>query len=78
MADTQLLLFADELRTRAREILVRATNTDDREAQEMMRVVATGYLKLARRAERLSTEAKQGVAPRRSVRASLRHASAAE
>jgi hypothetical protein len=51
MAVTELLLFADELRNRAKEILVRAANTDDLEAQETMRVVAAGYEKLARRAE---------------------------
>jgi hypothetical protein len=51
MAETQLLLFANELRTRAKEILVRATNTDDGEAQATMRVIATGYEKLARRIE---------------------------
>jgi hypothetical protein len=51
MAITELLLFADELRNRAKEILVRAANTDDLEAQETMRVVAAGYEKLARRAE---------------------------
>jgi hypothetical protein len=53
MSDTQLLSFADELRTRAREILVRATNTDDRETQKIIRGVAAGYVKLARRAEQL-------------------------
>jgi hypothetical protein len=47
----QLLLFANELRTRAGEILVRAASTDDPEAQDMMRVVAAGYKKLARRIE---------------------------
>ena len=57
MVDTQLLLFADELRTRASEILVRATNTDDLETKAIMRVVAAGYVKLARRAEHLSREA---------------------
>jgi hypothetical protein len=36
----QLLLFANELRTSAKEILVRAASTDDLEAQEMMRLVA--------------------------------------
>jgi hypothetical protein len=45
------LLFANELRTRAKEILVRAASTDDTEAQDMMRVVAAGYKKLARRIE---------------------------
>jgi hypothetical protein len=39
------------LRTRAKEILVRAASTDDPEAQDMMRVVAAGYKKLARRIE---------------------------
>jgi hypothetical protein len=47
----QLLLFANELRTRAREILVRAASTDDSEAQGMMRVIAAGYMGLARRVE---------------------------
>src|SRR5215468_3078299 len=45
MADPQLLLFAKELRTRAKEILARAASTDDPEAQGMMRVVAAGYEK---------------------------------
>jgi hypothetical protein len=34
MPDTQFLLFASELRTRAKEILARATNTADLEVQE--------------------------------------------
>jgi hypothetical protein len=51
MLDAHLLLLASELRTRAKEILVRATNTADLEVQEMMRVVAVGYEKLAHRAE---------------------------
>ncbi len=51
MPDTELISFANELRTRAKEILVRATNTTDLEVQKMMRVVAAGYEKLARRAE---------------------------
>jgi hypothetical protein len=57
MPDMQLVLFADELRTRAKEILVRAESTDDLEAQETMRVVATGYQNLARRAEQRAREA---------------------
>ena len=57
MADMQLLLFASELRTRAREILIRAASTNDPEAQGMMRVVAAGYEKLARRIERRIREA---------------------
>jgi hypothetical protein len=52
MPDMQLLLLASELRTRAEEILVRAASTDDSEIQGMMRVVAAGYQKLARQAER--------------------------
>ena len=47
MPDTELLLFASELRTRASEILVRAADTDDLEIQQMMRGVAAGYEKLA-------------------------------
>ncbi len=57
MADMQLLLFASELRTRAKEILVRAKSTDDPEAQGMIRVVAAGYEKLARRVEQRIREA---------------------
>jgi hypothetical protein len=51
MPDMQFLLFARELRTRAKEILARAANTDDPEAQETMLVVATGYQQLARQVE---------------------------
>jgi len=47
----QLLSFANELRTRAREILDRAANTDDLEAQEMMHGIAAGYQNLARRVD---------------------------
>jgi hypothetical protein len=57
MSDMQFLLLASELRTRAEEILVRAANTNDREVQEMMRVVAAGYEKLARQAEQRVREA---------------------
>jgi hypothetical protein len=53
----QLLLFASELRTRAKEILVRAASTDDPEARGMMRVVAAGYEKLARPVEQRIREA---------------------
>jgi hypothetical protein len=53
----QLLLFANELRTRAKEILLRAAGTDDPEARGMMRVVAAGYEKLARRVEQRVREA---------------------
>jgi hypothetical protein len=47
MPDTELLLFPSELRTRANEILVRAADTEDPEIQQMMRVVAGSYQKLA-------------------------------
>ncbi len=53
----QLLLFADELRTRAKEILVRAASTDDLEVQGMMRVLAAGYEKLARCVEQRASQA---------------------
>jgi hypothetical protein len=49
MADMQLLLFASELRTRAKEILVRAASTDDPAAQGALHVIAAGYEGLARR-----------------------------
>ena len=55
----QLLLFANELRTRAKEILVRAANTDDLEAQDTMRVIAAGYEKLARRVDKRVREARE-------------------
>jgi hypothetical protein len=57
----QFLLLASELRTRAEEILVRAANTNNREVQEMMRVVAAGYEKLARQIEQRVREAEQGL-----------------
>ena len=56
MADLQLLLFASELRTHAKEILVRAASTDDPEVRDMRRVIATGYQRLARRIERRARE----------------------
>jgi hypothetical protein len=59
MPDKELLLFASELRTRAGEILVRAANTDDLEAQKTIRAVAADYQKLPRRAEQRVREARQ-------------------
>jgi hypothetical protein len=53
----QLLLFANELRTRAKEILVLAVSTDDLEIRAMRRVIAAGYEKLARRIEQRALEA---------------------
>jgi hypothetical protein len=51
MPDTELLSLASELRTRAEEILVRAANTDDPEAQQTIRAVAASYVKLARQVD---------------------------
>jgi hypothetical protein len=53
----QLLLFANELRARAKEILVHAVSTDDQEVRDMRRVIAAGYERLARRIERRAREA---------------------
>jgi hypothetical protein len=52
----QLLLFAMELRARAKEILALTGNTDDLEIQDMRRGIAEGYEKLARRIERRARE----------------------
>jgi hypothetical protein len=57
MADMQLLLLASELRTRAKEILVRAASTDDPEAERAMHVVAAGYKKLAQQVQQRIREA---------------------
>ena len=51
MPDTELLLFASELRTRAKEILLRVASTDDLETQKTIRAVAADYQKLARQVE---------------------------
>ncbi len=53
----QLLLFANELRAHAEEILVLAVSTDDLEIRNMRRVIAAGYEKLARRIEQRAREA---------------------
>jgi hypothetical protein len=57
MADMQLLLLASELRTRAKEILVRAASTDDAVAERAMHVVAAGYEKLAQQVQQRIREA---------------------
>ena len=57
MPHMELISFANELRTRAEEILVRAAGSDDPELQGMMRVIAAGYQKLARRVEQRVREA---------------------
>ena len=54
----QLLLFAKELRIRAKEILAQTVSTDDPEVRDMRRAIAKGYEKLARRIEQRA----QGVA----------------
>lgn len=46
--------LAGDLRARAEEILVRAANMNDAEAREMLRAVAAGYEKFARRLEKLA------------------------
>jgi hypothetical protein len=53
----QLLLFANELRARAKEILAQAVSTADPEVRATRRVIAAGYEKLARRIERRAREA---------------------
>lgn len=57
MAEQPLLLFAEELRTRAKEILGQAVSTDDPDVRDMRRVIAAGHEKLARRIERRAREA---------------------
>ena len=52
----QLLLFASELRARAKEILVLVVSADDRKIRDMRRVIAAGYEKLARRIEQRARE----------------------
>ena len=51
----QLLLFANELRTRAQEILLQAMSTNDPEIRDMRRIAA-GYERLARRIEQRARE----------------------
>lgn len=53
----QLLLFANELRARAKDILILAVSTDDLEIRDMRRVIAAGYEKLARRIEQRARQA---------------------
>jgi deoxyadenosine/deoxycytidine kinase len=52
----QLLLFANELRARAKEILLLAVSTDDMEIRHMRVVIAAGYEGLARRIEQRARE----------------------
>jgi hypothetical protein len=55
----QLVLFANELRARAKEILALTVSTDDLEIRNMRCVIAAGYEKLARRIERRAREARE-------------------
>jgi hypothetical protein len=57
MHDMELVLLASELRTRAKEILIKAAGTRDPETKGMMRVVAADYQSLARRVEERVREA---------------------
>jgi hypothetical protein len=52
----QLLLFAKELRTRAGEILAKAVGTEDQDIRHTRRVIAAGYMGLARRIEQRARE----------------------
>ena len=54
MRHPEFLLLASELRSRADEILVRAANMDDAQAQDIMRAVALNQEKLARRLEQFA------------------------
>jgi hypothetical protein len=53
----QLLLFAKELRARAKEMSVLAVSTDDPEVRDVRRVIAGAYEKLARDIEQRAREA---------------------
>jgi hypothetical protein len=55
----QLLLFANELRTRAEEILLQALSTKDPEVRDTRRVIAAGYQKLARQIEQRARETRE-------------------
>jgi hypothetical protein len=52
----QLLLFANELRTRAKEILIQITSTDDLEVRNMRRMIAANYQNLAWQIEQRARE----------------------
>jgi hypothetical protein len=54
MRHPEILILASEMRSRAKEVLVRAANIDNAEAQDIMRAVAVNYEKLARRLEVLA------------------------
>jgi formate dehydrogenase maturation protein FdhE len=51
MRHPEFLLLASELRSRAQEVLARAANMDDAQAQDIMRAIAVGYENLAQRFE---------------------------
>ena len=54
MRNSEFLLLANELRSRAEEVLVRAANMDDAQARDIMRAVALNYEKSAQRFELLA------------------------
>jgi hypothetical protein len=54
MRHPEYLLLAGELRSRAEEVLVRAANMDDEQAQDVLRAVAVNYEKSAQRFELLA------------------------
>ena len=51
MPDHKLLALAGDLRTRAKEILLRAEAMNDADARVKMREIAAGYERLAQRVE---------------------------
>jgi len=57
----QLLLFASELRTRAGEILAKTASTEDRDIRDTRRIIAAGYMGLARRIEQRTREFREAV-----------------
>ena len=59
MPNLMLLARVRDLRARAEQILVQAETMTDAKARDMMRTVAAGYEKLARRIEQRVREARE-------------------
>jgi hypothetical protein len=57
MPNLKLLARARDLRARAEEILAKAQTMSDAEARHIMRAVAAGYEKMAKRLEQEADEA---------------------
>jgi hypothetical protein len=57
MPNLKLLARARDLRARAEEILAKAQTMSDAEARDIMRAVAAGYEKMAKRLEQEADEA---------------------